>query len=74
MDINIKEKIEELVERITADKDLTAQFQRNPVKAVEGLIGRDLPDDVVEKLVAGVKGKISLDKASGAVDMLKKLF
>lgn len=74
MDINIKEKIEELVKRITADKKLTAQFQRDPVKAVESLIGKDLPDDVVEKLVAGVKGKISLDKVSGAVDMLKKLF
>jgi len=74
MDINIKEKIEELVERITADKNLMAKFQRDPVKAVEGLLGVDLPDDVMEKLVAGVKGKISLDKAADAVDMLKKLF
>ena len=39
---------------------------------VEKLLGVDLPDDIVEKVVAGVKAKLSLDDVSGIVDDLKK--
>ena len=41
---------------------------------MEGIIGVDLPDDAMQKVVEGVKGKISLDKLSGALDSVKKLF
>ena len=50
------------------------QFQKNPIQAVESVLGVDLPDDVISKIVDGVKAKISVDKVSGAVDALKKLF
>ncbi len=60
--MNIKEKIEELVEKIKNDKNLLKKFQDNPVKVVEDLIGIDLPDDQIEKVVDAVKAKISLDK------------
>ena len=46
----------------------------DPVKTVEKLLGVDLPDDIIEKVVDGVKAKISVDKLSGAMDSLKKLF
>ena len=69
---NIKEKIEEIVEKLTKDEALRAQFQKDPVKAVEKLLGVDLPDDMVEKVVAGVKAKLSLDDVSGIVGNLKK--
>ena len=72
--MDIKAKVEEIVEKITKDKELQAQFQKEPVKAVEKLLGVDLPDDVVEKVVAGVKAKLTGDKLSGAADALKKLF
>ena len=39
---------------------------------VEKLLGVDLPDDMVEKVVAGVKAKLSLDDVSGIVGNLKK--
>lgn len=71
---NIKEKINEVVEKITKDKTLKEQFQANPVKAVEGILGVDLPDDIIQKIVEGVKGKISVDKISQTFDSLKKLF
>ena len=32
---NIKEKIEEIVEKLTKDETLRVQFQKDPVKAVE---------------------------------------
>jgi signal recognition particle GTPase len=70
----IKEKITSVTDKITKDKNLTEQFKKDPVKAVESALGVDLPDDVVKKIVEGVKAKISGDKISGAVDSIKKLF
>ena len=72
--MDIKEKIAEVVERVTSDKALMAKFQTEPVKAVEEVLGVDLPDDIIEKIIDGVKGKITLDKAKGALEGLKKLF
>ena len=71
---NLKEKIEEIVEKLTKDEALRTQFQKDPVKAVEKLLGVDLPDDIVDQVVKGVKGKMTADKLGGAVDALKKLF
>ncbi|MBD5498395.1 MAG: hypothetical protein HDR11_11615 [Lachnospiraceae bacterium] len=72
--MDIKEKIEGIVEKVTKDKSLMDKFQKNPTKTVEELVGVDLPDDVVEKVVEGVKGKISVDKLSGVAESIKKLF
>ena len=72
--MDIKEIIKELVEIISKDPKLQAQFRENPVKAVETLLGVDLPDDVVNKVVDGVKAKLAADKVSGGLDALKKLF
>lgn len=72
--MDIKEKINEVVEKITKDKTLQEKFQKEPIKAVESILGVDLPDDVIMKIVEGVKGKISVDKISDALGSLKKLF
>ncbi len=70
MDI-IKDKINEIVEKIKNDKNIAAKFQKDPITTVEGLIGIDLPNDQVEKIVDGIKAKIDLDKAA---DLLGGLF
>ena len=72
--MDIKQKIEELVEKISSDKALQAQFKADPIKAVEKLLGVDLPDDVIEKIVDGVKAKLTADKLSDAAGALKGLF
>ena len=72
--MDIKEKIEELVEKIAKDKALQAQFKEDPVSAVEKLLGVDLPNDVIEKIVDGVKAKLTVDKLSDAAGALKGLF
>lgn len=72
--MDIKEKINEIVEKIKKDPALMEQFQKEPVKAVEKVLGVDLPDDVVEKIVDGVKAKISVDKVSDLAGSIKKLF
>ena len=75
MDINdIKEQIEEVVEKIKADPKLLSSFKDEPVKTVEKLIGLDLPDDLIDKVVDAVKAKIDLDKLGDIGNMLKKLF
>jgi len=71
---DIKEQITKVVDKVTKDEKLMSQFQKDPVKAVESVIGVDLPDDVVKKVVDGVKAKISIDKIGGFADSLKKLF
>ena len=74
MALDIKAKIEELVGKIKDDPKLAEEFKADPVKAVEGLLGVDLPDDVVEKVVTGVKAKMTADTASGLLGSIKKLF
>ena len=72
--MDIKAKIEEIVAKIKGDKNLLANFKNDPVKTVEGLIGVDLPDDIVEKIVEGGKGKITVDKAKDVLGSIKGLF
>lgn len=76
--MDIKEKISEIVEKIKSEPNLLTSFKSEPVKTVEKLIGIDLPDEMIEKVVDGVKAKLAADnisdKLSGAADAFKKLF
>ena len=65
MYMDIKGKVEELVEKIKSDKQLQSQFTKDPVAAIEKLIGIDLPDEQIKAIADGVKAKISLDKLGG---------
>ncbi len=69
--MDVKEQITKAVDKITKDKKLQEQFQKEPVKALENVLGVDLPDDVVEQVIQGVKAKLTVDKMSGAVDSIK---
>jgi hypothetical protein len=72
--MDVKEQIKTATEKIMKDKSLQEKFQKDPVKALESVLGVDLPDDVVKQVTAGVKAKLSADKVTGAVDSIKKLF
>lgn len=72
--MDIKEKVEELFDKVKNDPELMEAFQKDPVKAAERVLGVDLPDGMLEKLVAGVKAKLTGDKVSDALGSLKKLF
>ncbi len=65
--MDIKAKIEELVEKVKNDKNFAADFKADPVKAVEKVIGIDLPDDQINKVIDGVKAKISVDDVKDKV-------
>ena len=72
--MDIKAKIEELVNKIKNDKDLLNKFQKDPISTVEGLIGIDLPNDQIQGIVDSIKAKISLDKLGDMGAGLGKLF
>ena len=76
--MDIKAKIDELVKKIKSDDGLLTKFKSSPVKTIEELIGIDLPDEQIEKIVDGIKAKISIDdlgdKLEGIGDKLGGLF
>ena len=72
MDIKaeIKERIDEIVEKVKSDKTIANKFQEDPISTVEELIGIDLPNDQIEALVDSIKAKINLDKLTGGLGKL----
>lgn len=65
--MDIKAKIEEVVNKVQSDPSLMEKFKSNPVGAVEGILGVDLPDDVINNIIDGVKAKIGFDNIAGAL-------
>ena len=76
MDIKaeLKEKAEELIEKIKNDKNIAAKFQKDPVTTVEELLEIDLPNDQIMAVAEFIKTKINLDKLGNALGGLKGLF
>ena len=72
--MDIQAQITKVVDALTKDKETKELFAKEPGKAVEKVLGVDLPDGVVDKVVAGVKAKLGGSKISGAIDSLKKIF
>ena len=74
MAFDIKEKIEDIVEKIQKNPALLKKFNAEPVKVVDELVGIDLPDELIVKVVNGVKAKITMDKVGDALGALGGLF
>ncbi|MBO2527526.1 MAG: hypothetical protein CW335_05015 [Clostridiales bacterium] len=72
--MDIKAKITEIVEKIKKDPTLKDEFTKNPEKAIEKLIGVDIPDGAVDSVVSGVKAKLTGDKLADAAEAIKKIF
>lgn len=72
--MDIKEQINKVINEVTKNPDIKEQFEKEPVKVIEKLIGVDLPDDTVMKIIDGVKAKLTLDNVSKVADTLKGVF
>lgn len=72
--MDIKGKIDEITSKIKNDPSLKEEFTKNPEKAIEKVIGVDIPDGVADKVIAGVKAKMTGDAVGGVVDKIKNLF
>ena len=72
--MEIKEQIEKVLSSITNDKSLMDDFKKDPIALVKKYLGNALPDDALEKIVAGVKAKLGADKLADVAESLGKLF
>ena len=72
--MDITAMVKDAVEKITKDGDLTKAFQKDPVDTVKKVAGDKVPAEAIDKIVDGVKAKIKVDNAAGALGSLKKLF
>ena len=72
--MDIKGQIDKIIEEVSKNPNIKEQFEKEPVKVIEKIIGIDLPDDMVMKIIDGVKAKLTVDGVSKAADALKGLF
>ena len=78
--VNVKEIIGKVIDIIQDDDKFEAKFKANPAKAIEEVLGMDLPDDTVNAVVAAVKAKeLQLDNLDDVLEnkgkeLLGKLF
>lgn len=78
--VNVKEIVGKLIDIIQDDDKFEAKFDANPAKAIEEVIGVDLPDDTVNMIVKAVKAKeLQLDNLDDMLEnkgkeLLGKLF
>ena len=70
----IRDLIKKLADKVQSDDEIKALFKKEPIKAVEKILGVDLPDDVVKKIIDGVKASITIEDAKDLLGSLKKLF
>ena len=72
--MDVKAKVEEILEKVKGDEGFLAKFKEDPIKAIEEIIGVDLPDEQLKAIVEGVKAKLSLDKdGDGKLDIVEDL-
>ena len=72
--MDIKATVEKTVKKLMDNPALLKKFEKEPVKVIEELIGMDLPDDVVEPLIDGIKVKLAATKVGDTLQGLGKLF
>ncbi len=72
--MDIKAKVEEILAKVKGDDAFLAKFKEDPIKAVEGVIGVDLPDEQLKGIVEGLKAKLALDKdGDGKLDIIENI-
>ena len=72
--MDVKAKIDEIVKKVKADPKLMEDFSKDPVKTVEKLAGVDIPDNIEDQIVNGVKAALAGGKLGDVVETVKKLF
>ena len=70
--MDIKAKVEELVDEIRKNPKMLKEFKENPVPVIEKLVGMDLPDDQIKQMAELIKAKIDLDKVGNLLGGLFK--
>ena len=74
--MDIQKTVEEVVKKIQGSEDLQKSFTSDPVSAVKGLVGKDVSEDVLGKIVKAVTEKLGSAGSglSGIVSKVTGLF
>jgi uncharacterized protein YpuA (DUF1002 family) len=77
--MDIQKIISDVVAKLTGNPELIKSFLSNPVELLEKTFGIDLPDDQINQVIEGVKGKIDLSnidlgQAAGLLGKIKGFF
>jgi len=73
--MDMKIKIDEIINKAKNDPEFISKFTANPAKAVEEAVGIDLPDEQINKIISVIKPMLSqgISKAVSDPDFSKKL-
>ena len=63
--MDVKEKVNELVDKVKNDKDFGKKFMSDPIKAVESVVGVDLPDEKIKEIAGSIKDKVNIGDVAG---------
>lgn len=70
---DIFKKLDDIVDKIKDDDDFIDDFKKDPVKALESVLGVNLPDEKVNDVVDFIKTKLTVDKVGDFFeDIFKK--
>ncbi|MBQ0037430.1 MAG: hypothetical protein KBS74_02025 [Clostridiales bacterium] len=65
--MDIKNKMEEIVNKIKSDDGLAKKFAKEPVKTLEDLLGVDLPDEQMKQMIEKIKDKVDFEEIEGKI-------
>ena len=66
--MDIKAYVEKVFNKLKSDSSVLAEFKKDPLATVKKLLkSAKLPDDVLKKVVDGVKAKLAGDKVASTV-------
>ncbi len=71
--MDVKQAIGQIVEKAKSDPALLTQFASDPEKALESVLGVDIPDGAADEIIKGVKEKLPGGKVADLVDKVKGL-
>lgn len=74
MEKDVKGMIEDIVKKVKADPQFMEEFKADPVKTLEKTAGIDLPDGMIEPLIAGVKAHMETGEIGDVIGKLEGLF
>lgn len=70
--MDIKAKIEEIIQKLTKDPSLMDKFKADPIAAIKELVGAEATQEQLNELVSGVSAKIGSAKSEGIVEEVKE--
>ena len=68
--MGLKAKVNEITDKVKNDKDFGKKFISDPIKAVESVVGVDLPDEKIKEIAENIKGKVDIKDIAGLAGKL----